>query len=163
MARVARTEPTCPSIFPGPATMAPASVSPVLALTSRLSARGSGSSGRRRSRRRNTGDLVESRPNRHQPGSLRRVSTTFDEFTHGFHGKMCIVGLQCGLLASGSALFGCDNRSSRKQRCRSPIEMSLPSPIEMSLAQAVVETFGVTCDGGDPDERTRADPAARAD
>ena len=48
-------------------------------------------------------------------------------------------------------------------RCRSPIEMSLPSPIEMSLGQAVVETFGVTCDDGDPNERAGADAASCAD
>ena len=47
-------------------------------------------------------------------------------------------------------------------RCRSPIEMSLPSPIEMSLGQAVVGTFGMTCDDGGSDERAGADPAARA-
>ena len=47
--------------------------------------------------------------------------------------------------------------------CRSPIEMSPASPIEMSLGHAVVETFGVTSDGGDPDERARTDPVACAD
>ncbi len=47
--------------------------------------------------------------------------------------------------------------------CRSPIEMSPASPIEMSLGQAVVATFGVACDGGDPDERTGADAASCAD
>jgi hypothetical protein len=47
--------------------------------------------------------------------------------------------------------------------CRSPIEMSLASPIEMSLGQAVVETFGVACDDGDPNERTGADAASCAD
>ena len=34
------------------------------------------------------------------------------------------------------------------------------SPIEMSLGQAVVETFGVACDDGDPNERTGADAAS---
>src|SRR5208337_4304392 len=34
------------------------------------------------------------------------------------------------------------------------------SPIEMSLRQAVVETFGVTCDDGDPNERSGTDPAS---
>src|SRR5205823_11380858 len=47
--------------------------------------------------------------------------------------------------------------------CRSPIEMSPLSPIEMSPGHAVVETFGVTSDGGDPDERARTDPVACAD
>src|SRR5271157_2571066 len=47
--------------------------------------------------------------------------------------------------------------------CRSPIEMSPVSPIEMSLRQAVVETFGVTCDDGDPNERSGTDPASYHD
>ena len=51
----------------------------------------------------------------------------------------------------------------RSRNCRSPIEMSLPSPLEMSLGQAVVETFGVACDDGDPNERTGADAASCAD
>ena len=50
-----------------------------------------------------------------------------------------------------------------RARSPSPIEMSLSSPIEMSLGQAVVETFGVTSDGGDPDERAGTDPVACAD
>ena len=33
--------------------------------------------------------------------------------------------------------------------------MSLPALIEMSLGQAVVETFGVACDDGDPNQRLR--------
>jgi hypothetical protein len=49
------------------------------------------------------------------------------------------------------------------EQCRSPIEMSPVSPIEMSLRQAVVETFGVTCDDGDPNERSRTDPASYHD
>jgi isoquinoline 1-oxidoreductase subunit beta len=50
-----------------------------------------------------------------------------------------------------------------RTRCRSPIEMSPVSPIEMSLRQAVVETFGVTCDDGDPNERSGTDPASYHD
>ena len=47
--------------------------------------------------------------------------------------------------------------------CKPPIEMSHASPIEMSREQVVVETFGVTCDDGDPNERPRTDPASYHD
>ena len=38
--------------------------------------------------------------------------------------------------------------------------MSLPSPIEMSLGHAADRMAGVTCGGGDPDERSGTDPTA---
>src|SRR5271165_2634238 len=51
-------------------------------------------------------------------------------------------------------------RISAVPSCRSPIEMSPVPPIEMSLGQAVVEAFGVTCDDGDPNERSGTDPTS---
>ena len=78
-----------------------------------------GSSPRRRSW--HSGGHRQCRPNTSDLGCTARIRQdhpTWDEFARGFHGEMCIVGLQRGFLASGSTLFGFDNRTSRNQTSR---------------------------------------------
>jgi hypothetical protein len=48
--------------------------------------------------------------------ALDKITQPGTSLPVGFTARMCIVGEQCGLLASGSALFACDNPVSRTQK-----------------------------------------------
>jgi hypothetical protein len=87
---------------------------------------GQGSRGQRRSRRRNTGDLVESCRISSKPASATKPETSLDEIRRvypsiprRFHGKMCIVGLQCGLARLRLGAVG-DPNAVKRERVATP-------------------------------------------